>query len=71
MLSNAAYNLMESATVISKGLHRYPQFQQDAKDCQHCQQIWTELKQADERQLERLVSHMRQHLERESPAKAA
>ena len=71
MLSNAAYDLMESATVISKGLHRYPQFQQDAKDCQHCQQIWTELKQADERQLERLVSHMRQHLERESSAKAA
>jgi hypothetical protein len=71
MLSNSSYNLMETASVISKGLHRYPQFQQDAKDCQHCQQVWNELKQAEERQLERLVSHLRQHLDRESAAKAA
>jgi hypothetical protein len=36
MLSNATYNLMETASVISKGLHRYPQFQKDARDCQPC-----------------------------------
>ena len=71
MLSNATYNLMETATVISKGLHRYDTFHADAKGCQHCQQIWNEMKQTDERQLERVVSHMRQHLNQESDAKAA
>ena len=71
MLSNATYDLMETAAVISKGLYRYPRFQQDAKDCQHCQKIWNDMKQIDERQLEILVPHLREHLDRESAAKAA
>ncbi len=31
MLKNPTYNLMETASVISKGLYRYDQFQQDMK----------------------------------------
>jgi predicted metal-binding protein len=65
MLSDATYNLMETASVISKGLHRYPQFQKDARDCQACQQVWNEMKQADEKQLEKLVNHLKEHLGRE------
>ena len=71
MLSNSTYNLMEIATVISKGLHRYETFNQDAKGCQPCQQILTEMKQADDRLLERIVAHVRQHLDKEKDAKAA
>jgi hypothetical protein len=71
MLKNATYNLMESATVISKGLYRYDQFQKDAKDCQHCQQIWQTMKQHDEEQLNRLLDHMKQHLDREMRVTAA
>jgi hypothetical protein len=71
MLTNATYDLMETATVISKGLHRYGTFQSDAKNCQHCQQIWNEMKQADEKQLEKIVSHLRQHMEKEGAARAA
>ena len=71
MLSNTTYNLMETASVISKGLYRYSKFQQDAKDCPHCQKIWNDMKQADERQLETVVPHLREHLDRESAAKAA
>jgi hypothetical protein len=65
MLNNATYNLMETASVISKGLHRYDGFQRDARDCQQCQQIWNHLKQADEQQLKQVVEHMKQHLDRE------
>ena len=32
---------------------------------------WDEMKQKDERELERLVTHMRQHLDKEPAAKAA
>jgi hypothetical protein len=70
MLDNATYNLMETATVISKGLHRYGTFQSDAKNCQHCQQIWNEMKQADEKQLEKIVGHLHQHM-KEGATKAA
>jgi hypothetical protein len=55
MLKNSTYNLMETATVISKGLHRYDQFIKDAGDCQQCR----------ETQLQKLVPHMKQHLEQD------
>jgi cytidylate kinase len=72
MLKNATYNLMETASVISKGLNRYDQYMQDAKDCPHCQQVWTMMKQRDEEQLNRLVDHLKQHFDKEGrPAAAA
>jgi hypothetical protein len=39
MLNDATYNLLETASVVSKGLYRYDQFAKDAKDCPQCQQI--------------------------------
>ncbi len=71
MLKNPTYNLMETASVVSKGLYRYDQFSKDAKDCQHCQQIWAMMKQHDEQQLERLTEHLKQHLDREMKGSAA
>ena len=71
MLTNATYNLMESASVISKGLYRYDRFLKDAQGCQHCQQIWNHMKQEDEQQLQRIVVHMKQHLEQEEDLKRA
>jgi len=65
MLPNSTYNLMETASVVSKGLYRYDQFHKDAKDCQQCQHIWQMMKQHDEEQLSRIVQHMKQHLDRE------
>lgn len=65
MLKNPTYNLMEMAAVISKGLHRYATFYQDAKDCQACQQIWNYMKQTDEEHLQRIMEHMKQHFDRE------
>jgi hypothetical protein len=72
MLDNATYDLMETASVMSKGLHRYDQFMKDSKDCQACQQIWTMMKTHDEAQLHRVVDHLKQHFEQaRRPAAAA
>ena len=71
MLKNALYNLMETVTVISKGLHRYDTFMKDAGDCQQCKELWTQMRKADEEQLHRLVPHMKQHLDQEAGARKA
>lgn len=71
MLKNATYNLMETASVISKGLHRYDQFRKDSGDCQHCQQVWDQMKRRDEEELAKIVSHMREHIDRDSGARKA
>ena len=71
MLKNALYNLMETVTVISKGLHRYDTFIKDAGDCQQCKELWTQMKKADEDQLQRLVPHMKHHLDRDEMTRKA
>ena len=72
MLKNATYNLMETAAVTSKGLHRYETFQKDAGDCQHCKEIWNHMKRADEELLQKLVAHLKQHMQQdEGKQKAA
>jgi hypothetical protein len=68
MLKNATYNLMETATVISKGLYRYDTFIQDAGDCQQCRELWAQMKRADEEQLQRLVPHLMQHMKQDEGA---
>jgi hypothetical protein len=68
MLTNATYNLMESASVISKGLYRYDTFIRDAAGCQQCEEIWNRLKRRDEEELAQLVSHLKQHLGKEDEA---
>ena len=50
---------------------RYDTFKKDAKDCQPCQQIWDELRRAEEQQLQRVTSHLQQHFGKESQSKAA
>jgi len=70
MLTNATYDLLATASVISKGLHRDDQFMRDGHDCQDCQRIWTHMRQADQQQLEQLIPHLRQHLDRETETKA-
>lgn len=71
MLNNATYDLMETATVLSKGLHRYETFHKDARGCVHCQQIWTYMKQTDEEQLQRVVEHLKRHFEEEVALKVS
>jgi hypothetical protein len=71
MLKNEIYDLMETAAVLSKGLHRYPKFMEDAKGCGSCQQIWNYMRQTDEEQLRRILAHLRQHLDREVELKLA
>lgn len=65
MLNNSTYDLMETASVLSKGLHRYGTFQADAKHCSSCQQIWTYMRRTDEEQLKRVVEHLQEHFHEE------
>jgi hypothetical protein len=65
MLKNSTYDLMETAAVLSKGLHRYETFRKDAKGCRECGQIWSYMQQTDEEQLTRIVAHLKQHFETE------
>lgn len=69
MLNNATYDLMESATILSKGLHRYRTFENDSKSCPDCQTIWTYMQRLDEEQLDRVLNHLRQHLGKEGELK--
>lgn len=65
MLRNQTYDLMETASVLSKGLHRYDTFRKDAAHCPECQSIWTYMKARDEEELRRIVDHLAQHFKDE------
>ena len=71
MLKNATYDLMETAAVLSKGLHRYDTFRKDAHQCAECQRIWTYMRTTDEQQLGRIVQHLKEHFVREAELKLA
>jgi hypothetical protein len=65
MLKNQTYDLMETASVLSKGLHRYDTFKKDAAHCPQCQEIWTYMKNRDEEELKRVVDHLAHHIQDE------
>jgi hypothetical protein len=69
MLKNATYDLMETATVLSKGLHRYDTFKKDAHLCAECQRLWTYMRQSDEEQLARVVTHLKDHFAEDAALK--
>ena len=65
MLKNPTYNLMETASVLSKGLHRYDTFRKDSAHCAQCQEIWAFMKSRDEEELKRVVDHLSYHFQDE------
>ncbi len=71
MLKDATYNLMETASVMSKGLHRYETFLKDSGDCQQCKEIWNHMKRTDEELLQRIIPHMKQHLQKDEGSQKA
>ncbi len=69
MLKNQTYDLMETASVLSKGLHRYDTFRKDATGCTQCQEIWAYMKGRDEEELGRIVDHLTHHFREEMKLK--
>jgi hypothetical protein len=65
MLKNPTYDLMETASILSKGLHRYDIFRKDATHCAPCQEIWAYMKSRDEEELKRIVDHLALHFQDE------
>lgn len=71
MLKNATYDLMETAAILSKGLHRYGAFRNDAKGCTECQHIWDYMQKTDDEQLRRILVHLKDHFAAEGEIKLA
>jgi hypothetical protein len=67
MLKNANYNLLEEIVQLSKSLHRYDRYLDDARadpmGCSECMQIWTQLKMRHEEDLTALLAQMQHHIE--------
>ncbi len=65
MPKNATDDLMETASVISKGLHRDETFRKDSQGCPQCPQLWDQMRRHDEQQLQQLLPHIEHHLEQD------
>ena len=67
MLKNVNYNLMEEIVQLSKSLHRYDKYIEDARadtmDCSECMEIWTQLKMRHEEDLTALLEQTQHHIE--------
>ena len=63
MLDNVNYNLMETITIISQGLHRYDSYMKDAHaaDCRSCQELWRKLMEQREVELASLLRELKEH----------
>ena len=59
----ANYNLMETITIISQGLHRYDNYMKDAHkaDCRSCQEIWRKMMEQREKELAMLLRELKEH----------
>lgn len=71
MLKNLDYNLIETISIISKGLHRYGTYLSDLDErgpatgggsCDSCKQIWLKLKAQREKELDMLIEELKQHV---------
>jgi len=69
MLKNQTYDVMETASVLSKGLHRYDTFRRDAAHRAQCQEIWAYVKARDEDELRRIADHLAHHVHEELTVK--
>jgi hypothetical protein len=65
MLKNQTYDVMETASVLSKGFHRYDTFRRDAAHCAQCQEIWAYMKARDEEELRGIADHLAHHVHEE------
>jgi hypothetical protein len=64
MLKNANYNLTEEINEKSKSVWRYDQYLKDAQDpdCEHCRNMWKQLKEQDEKQIQMLKDEIKNHV---------
>lgn len=66
MLKNLNYDLTEEIAEKSKALWRYDRYNQDANSgsptCDRCQQMWQQLKEQDEQQLNILKQELQNHV---------
>ncbi len=64
MLPNQHYNLIETISVISKSLHRYGTYIDDAAGCKQCQDKWKKIRDEREKELAMLLDELKGHVEK-------
>jgi len=63
MLTNIRYNLIESISIISRGLYRYDTYVKDAAECPACQGPWGQFKERREKELSMLLKELKSHID--------
>jgi len=65
MLKDVDYDILETITIISKGLYRYESYLQDADKlkCDGCRKLWMQLKDTREKELAVLLEELKEHLD--------
>ncbi|MCU0581176.1 MAG: hypothetical protein MUF26_01845 [Syntrophales bacterium] len=63
MLSDIDYDLMETITIIQKSLYRYESLMQNADNskCENCMKIWKTFRENREKELEVLLTELKNH----------
>lgn len=64
MLENQHYNLIETISIISKSLHRYDTYIDDAAGCKPCQDTWKKIREEREKELSMLLKELKGHVEK-------
>lgn len=64
MLKDHQYNLIETISVISKSLHRYDTYMEDAGDCEPCKDTWKKIRDNRENELSMLVKELEEHVQK-------
>lgn len=65
MLDNHDYNLLETITIIARGIYRYDTYMKDLDKvkCESCRKIWTKFREQREKELDILLEELRAHVE--------
>ena len=63
MLKNINYNILETITVLSRSLHRYDTYMEDAETCPSCRELWTEFAGQRKKELSSLLKELKAHMD--------
>ena len=60
-MNNHTYNLIKSLTKKAQAVSKYDTYLRDAGSCEECKNLWSNLKNEDESQLEEIKKVLESH----------
>ncbi|SPF35740.1 hypothetical protein SBDP1_1400021 [Syntrophobacter sp. SbD1] len=67
MLENVNYDLIQAIAEDSKTIYRIGAYLKDSTECKHCQDIWKEIKQKREQEMNLLINELKKHMQTGHP----